>query len=250
MRQAVTLQALPGGAAVSGLEQAAARPAAGAAPGVNLDLPHAGEKYARIVGVHAHVGATGVFVHEQNLVPSFATISGAEDAALGLRPIGVAQRAGQDDVRIARIDLHAADASGLFEAHQGPVLARVDGLVNPLAHGDVAADERFAGARPDDVGICRRDRQRADGCYRLFVEDGIPVDAAVAGFENATGSGAHIPDVGPSRHSGDGGRAVALRPDVAIFELTVHIGIDLRLLRLQQTRGGHERRSSDNYDET
>jgi hypothetical protein len=51
MRQAMTFEALPSNAAVGRLEQAAAWPAAGAAPGVDLNLPHSGKKDSRIVGI-------------------------------------------------------------------------------------------------------------------------------------------------------------------------------------------------------
>ncbi len=46
-------QALPRQAAVGRLEQAAARPAAGTAPSVNLNLPHPGKEDSRIVGIRS-----------------------------------------------------------------------------------------------------------------------------------------------------------------------------------------------------
>src|SRR5882757_1317951 len=126
MRQAMTLQALPSDAAVCRLEQAATWPTAGAAPGVNLDLPHPGKKDSRVVGVHSQVGAAGVFIDEQHFVPRFSAVSGSEYAAVRLRSIGMAQSARQHHVWIARVNLHAADASGLLQSHQRPGLASVE----------------------------------------------------------------------------------------------------------------------------
>ena len=234
MRQAMTFQALPGDATVCRPEQAAAGPAAGAAPGVNLDLPHAGKKDSRIVGIHSHVRAARVFVDEKHFVPRFSAVAAAEDAALWLRSVGVAQRAREHDVWIARVDLHAADTACLLQSHQRPGLAGVHGFVNTLSHGDVAADERFAGPRPHDIRIARRYCQRTDGRHRFRVENGVPVDPAIGAFENASGGRAHIPDVWSSRHSGDRCGAVAFGADVPILELAVHVRTDGWLLRLQQ----------------
>src|SRR5271165_2203502 len=111
------LQALPGDAAVGRPEQAAPGPAAGAAPGVDLDLPHTGKKNSWVVGVHSQVGAASVLVHEEHFVPRFSAVASAEDAALRLRPIGMAHRASQDYVWIARVDLHATDTAHLLQSH-------------------------------------------------------------------------------------------------------------------------------------
>src|SRR5580693_6109095 len=111
----MTLQALPGDAAVGRFEQSASRPAAGAAPGVNLDLPHPGKKNSGIVGIHSQVRTAGVLVHEEHFVPSLSAVGGAVYTALWLRPVGVAQRARKHDVGIARVDLHAANTPGLLQ---------------------------------------------------------------------------------------------------------------------------------------
>ena len=65
--QAVAGQLRPCGAAVARHEQAAAGPAALASPGVNLDLPHAGEQHPRVLRIHRDVRAAGVLVDEQRL---------------------------------------------------------------------------------------------------------------------------------------------------------------------------------------
>src|SRR5207249_10396084 len=98
-------------------------------------------------------------VDEQHFVPRLSAVGSAEDAAVRLRPIAVTQNASQHDVRIARIDLHAADATYLLQSHQRPGIAGVEGFVDPLSYGDVAADERFTSPRPYDVRIARRHRQ-------------------------------------------------------------------------------------------
>ena len=54
------------------------------------DLPHAGEQDARVVGIHHEARGADVFVHEQHLLPGLAAVLRAVDAALLLRPVGVA----------------------------------------------------------------------------------------------------------------------------------------------------------------
>ena len=158
----MTFQAFPGRAAVRRLKKSAARPAAGPAPSVNFELPHAGKQDAGIVGIHGHVRATRVFVEKQGLFPGFSSVGGAEDAALRLRPIGVAERAGEHDVWIPRIDDDIADTASFLETHRGPGLARVSGFVNSVAYRNVASNKGLAGSGPDDIGIARSHCQRAD----------------------------------------------------------------------------------------
>ena len=154
------MQPRPGHAAVARGEEPAAGTAAVAAPGVDLERPHPGEEDARVLRVHRDVGAAGVLVGEERLGPGLAAVGGAEDAALLLRAVGVAERARQHDVGILRVDHEARDAAGLLQAHERPGLAGVHGLVDALAERDVAADLALAGARPDDVRIGGRDGER------------------------------------------------------------------------------------------
>src|SRR4051794_13780176 len=122
MRQAMAFETLPRHAAVRRFEQPAAGTAADAAPGVDLDLPHAGEQDPRVVWIHRHVGAAGVLVDEQGPLPRLTAVGRPVDTALLLRTIGVTERAGQRDVGVVRVDDDAADAAGLIEplVHPGP----------------------------------------------------------------------------------------------------------------------------------
>src|SRR5260370_14761141 len=158
-------EALPRDASVDRLEQAAAGPPARPAPRVNLELPHTGEKHARIARVHGDVGAAGVLVNEQRALPALAAVGGAKDAALLLRAVRMPQRAREHDVRIARIDADAADTRGPIEPQMDPRLARVGRKEDADANRDVAADEGVTGSSPDDVRIGRSNRQRTNEQY-------------------------------------------------------------------------------------
>ena len=219
-----TVELLPGVAAVAGDVQAAAGSAAGAAVGVDLELPRPGEQVARVDRVERDVRAPGVLVHEEDALPALAAVHGAVDPALLLRPVGMPEGAGVDDVGIGRMDGEPGNAPGLLEPHQRPGRPRVRGLVDPLPDGDVAADLPLAGPGPDDVGIGQGDPQRADRLHRLVVEDGVPVHPAVGGLVDAPGGGADVVGVGVARQAGGRGEAVALGADVAPLEVGVGFG--------------------------
>src|SRR5215469_6654397 len=121
----MTLKLGPVHAAIGRAPQSASRSATGAAVGMNFDLPHTRKEDLWVVRIHRHVGAAGVFVNEEHLRPTLATIGGAENAAIRLRAISVAERTGKNKVRIRRVDDHIANAAGFLKAHARPGFARI-----------------------------------------------------------------------------------------------------------------------------
>jgi hypothetical protein len=219
-RQSVAGQLLPGQSAVDGFIQPAARSAAGARPGLKFELPHAREKNVRIVRIHDQIGAAGVLIHLQHLRPALAPVAGSKHAALRLRAISMSQCACEHDVGIFRIHNHTRDAAGFFEPHQVPGLARIERLINALPNGDMAANERFAGARPHDVRIAAGNGKRADGGHRLPVEDRFPMRSAIGRFENTARSCARIIDAGIAGNTHRRIHSIPDRTDIAIAQTT------------------------------
>ena len=212
LRQPLLRHAGPGGAAVAGRVDAAARPAAEHRPRVHLDLPGAGDQHLGVPGIHRQAGAAGVGIDEQTAVPGATAVGGLEHAPLLLRTRRAAERAGVHDVRDRWVDDDAADAAGLVEAHARPRRAGIGGLVDAVAN-DVAGPDHpcLAGAGPDDVGVGRRDGKGADCGDTLAVEDGSEGRAAVGGLPHAAGRGAGIVDRGIARDTRHGRDAVADR---------------------------------------
>ena len=208
LRKAVALEARPGVSAVPGHVEPAARPAAHPLPGLQLEVPHPGVQDPGVVRVHDQVRSPGVLVHEQDVFPGLAPVRGPVDAALRLRGVGVAQRGRVHDVRVRRMDGDPADPRGRVEAHVFPGLPGVGGLEDPDADGDVRPDEGLAGARPDDVRVGLRDRERPDGVDVLVVEHRAPLDAPVLGLPDPPGGGPGVVDVRVARDAGDRERAV------------------------------------------
>ena len=78
-------------------------------------------------------------------------------------------------------------------------------FVNAVAVGGITADGAFAGADVDDVGIGGRDGDGADGAeVDVAVGDGLPVVAAVDGFEYAAAGSAEVVDKGLTGDTADG----------------------------------------------
>src|SRR5712692_4670196 len=131
--QPVAFQALPRRAAVAGAVKPAARPAACQAPGTARGFPERREQHVRIGAVEGDVNPAASLVLVEDLFPRLAAVGGAEDAALGVRPVGVAQRGHEDDLRVARMHQDAADVARVAEPEMLPDLAAIGGLVNPVA---------------------------------------------------------------------------------------------------------------------
>jgi hypothetical protein len=122
-----------------------------------------------------------------------------------------------------------------------PGLARVHGFVDAVAVGGIAADSALAGADVDDVGIGGSDRDRGDGAEAyVAVGDGLPVVAAVGGFEYAAAGSAEVVDEGLAGDAADGIDASAAEgSDLAEGESVKTAGWARRFRR--RLRGGSGR---------
>ena len=78
-------------AAVGGFVQTAAGTVVAAAGGPwrTARGPHAGEDHLRVAGIEGQVHAAGVLVFVENLLKGLAAVERAEDAALGIRAVGM-----------------------------------------------------------------------------------------------------------------------------------------------------------------
>ena len=232
-------------AAVSRLVDAAAGAAALSTPRPDLHLPHGRIKDARVGRVHGEIHSARVLVDEQDAFPVAAAVQGAVNAAFLLGAVQVTERGHVDDVRVGRMNHDPADAAAVVEPHVLPALAAVSGLVDTVANDDVAADEALTSARPHDVGIARRDRQRADRLHRLIVENRAPVDAAIGALEDPARRCSDQVRVGVARHADNGAHSVADRSDVAIAQPVECIGPELLCLGCRARRDERERQGDD-----
>ena len=226
---------LPGVAAIGGAIKPAPFAPAREKPRLPPHLPERGEQSVRIVRVENDIDRAGVLVFAQDFRPGLAAIGRAKNSALVVRPIGMPEGRDKNDVRIFRMDDDRADVAAVFQADIPPIAAAIDGLINAVAIGDIAAQRRLTGAGVDRVVIARRYRQGTDrGSGMLLVEHRLPVGAAVGGFPHTTSDCAEIISVRLTRDAFDRDPAAApegsdLAPLHAAPELFVELSLVLRL---------------------
>ena len=75
----------------------------------------------RIVGIEGEVDGPGVVIFVENFLPVCAAVSGTEDAAFGVRAVGMAENGDEDAIGILRID---DDGGDLLAVAQAEVSAR------------------------------------------------------------------------------------------------------------------------------
>src|SRR6266699_6138027 len=206
---AVAFNAFPGSTVVVRTVETVLVAATVEHPGRAVTFPHRCKKDMGILRVENAVNATGAVVEVKNFLPGFAAIAGAENAALGVFAVGVAESGDEGDVGIGGMNDDLADVARVSQPNVVPGLAAVVRTVNAIAEGDVATNAGFARADINYIGIGVRDRDAADGGGGLLVEERIPGNAAVGGLPNAASDGAKIVGIRLARHSGYGENAAA-----------------------------------------
>ena len=157
---------------------------------------------------------------KSTLLPGFAAIGGAVDAALVVGSAEMAERGDVDDVGIAGMDDNATDVVGVRETHVLPCFAAIDGFVDAVAIGSIAAHAGFAHAGVDDVGVGFGDRDRAHRAgVELAVGDGQPGCSGIGGLPNTAAGGAEVIGGGLGSDAGNGDSAAAAEgADLAVLE--------------------------------
>src|SRR5207244_3452455 len=110
----------------------------------------------------------------------------AEETALFVRAVRMAQRGNKNDVGVFRIDDDGTDVARVFQSEVLPCLASVHRLVHAVAIADVAANAGLARTHIDDVVIGRGNGDAADRSDRLTVEQRLPAHARVGGLPYST----------------------------------------------------------------
>jgi hypothetical protein len=197
------------------------------------------------VGIENDFYSAGAIIEVENFFPGFAAIAGAEDAALRVGAVGVAERGDEDDVGVCGVDDDVADVAGIFESDVAPGFAGVGGFVDAIAERNIAADAGFTGAGVEYVGIGVRYGNAADGGDALLVKEGIPGEPAVRCFPDAAADRAEIIGIGLAGHACDGDdTAAAEGADEAPFHGAVGFEIDLLGLG-DSTTGKEEERDTE-----
>ena len=149
---------LPRLAAVGALIETALAGAADDGPGLALDARHPRVHHVGIARLELNVHGAGAVGDCEDLTPRPSAVRRLEHAALGVGFEGIPVGRDPDDVRVGRVDAHAADLSDFVESRELPRLAAVGAPVDPSPGRDVAAQPVGACAEIDHVGIGVGDR--------------------------------------------------------------------------------------------
>jgi hypothetical protein len=134
------------------------------------------------------------------------------------------ERRDENDVRIVRVNQNASDLARIVEADMGPRLSGVGGFVHAVAEGDLRAHVGFARTDIDNVGIGRRDINRAYRRNGLGIEHGGPSAARVFRLPHATADRAEVKRVRMARNSGNTvATAAAERPNHAPVQSRIKV---------------------------
>ena len=253
------LDLLPGIAGVGAAIDAVVLAPRHQGPWLPLRAPGRREEVPRVRRIHREVDDTRLVADVKDLLPALASVLRAKDPALFARPEDVPQRGDVHQFRIARVNADLADLPRLAKTDVLPGLARVGGLVDAVADGDVPARTGRARSHVDHVRIRRRDGDGADGAHAEeavgHVRPGVP---GVEGLEHAAPGAAEVVDERLPRDAGDRGRSPAAgESDVAELQAGKERRIDLDVRRIldvvvvaslppdEPGAGGHEERGDE-----
>src|SRR6266571_2432198 len=174
------------------------------APRWTTSVPQSRIDHLRILWIESEIDRADVVAFEQHLLPGGSAVARAIHASIRIRAVGVAERGNKHDAGIFRIDDDAANLPRIVQADVRPGLPRINGLVHPVAVGNLRAHVCFTRADVDYVRVRRRDTDGADRGDGLRVENWRPGAARVHRLPNAAAHGAEIKSRGLARHATDG----------------------------------------------
>ena len=172
-----------------------------------LLLPQRRVDRAGIARINAHVIAARVFVFVQHAVECASAVRRPINAALGVRPVRVAECGDEEPIGIGGIDIDHRDHQRGVQARVHPGAARIRRFVDAVAGGEVGTDDTGARTDVDDAGIGRRHRNRADRARGLLIEQRLPVGAVISRAPEAAVVEPDIEDGRMTGHPARGARA-------------------------------------------
>src|SRR2546430_12810660 len=129
---------------------------------------------------HRHHRAAGRQIGAlEHLGPRLPAVGRLVDAALVAVAPELPRHAHVHRIGFGWIDEDLDNMLGVPQPQVRPVVTAVVRPIDPVTHRHAVPHPRFSAADPDDFGILRIDRHRADRLHRLFVEDWFERRAAV-----------------------------------------------------------------------
>src|SRR5467141_3079378 len=241
----------PIASAIGGFENAAAGTDEGFTtanlPWRNARGPQHRVNRLRIRGIESKVGGASVLILVEDFLERLAAVGRTENAALGVRAVGMSFGGDKNAVGIFRVDEDRGDLLGVAEVWQmRPGFSGIGGFVYAIAGREIGALQSFATAHVNNVRIGRSNSQCANGAAGLVVENRIPGVSEIGGLPDAAVDGGHVENVELVRDPGNGhGAAAAERADAA----PAHFGIELLIELLRVRRSATNSCDDDSSDE-
>src|SRR2546423_9957289 len=135
--------------------------------------------------------------------------SSSRSVLIAAYAVCASNRPAEQPVRVARVDDDQGNLLAVAKPEMCPGVARVGGLVDPVADGQIGSREAFAAADVDDVRVRWRDGNRANRSRRLIVEDWNPRAPEIVRLPDAAVHRRHIEHIWLARHARDRLRAPA-----------------------------------------
>ncbi len=207
----------PRAAAVGGLEQSRARPAARELPRNARHFPQRCVQRLWILRIDDQIDRTGLRISEEHAAPRRAAVTRSIDAAGVARLRGIAERCRVDHIRVCWMHTQPGNGQRIGQPGMTPRTTGVDGLIDAVALHHVASQLRLAHTDVDHIGIRRRHGNRADRrAGDLAVSDSGPAGSPIDGLPQSASGGAEVVLEGSRRRAARGDRsAAAQRSDVA-----------------------------------
>src|SRR6202047_4934005 len=168
-------------------------------PGALANLPHRGVHDVGICGIDLDVRAAGVLIFVERFLPGFAAVSGGEDSALFVWPVGMPQHGSEQVIWIVGVNGQGGDLLAVAQAEVSPGFSRVHGFVNPIADRKVGPLQAFAARGVNNIWIGGRYGNGADRLRGLVFEDRRPSASVIVGLPTPTFTLPDVKDVGLMR---------------------------------------------------
>jgi hypothetical protein len=164
--------------------------------------PEDGVDGLRVRRIEREVDRPGVLVAVEDLLERLPAVDRAEDAALRVGAVRMAENRDEEAIGILRIHEDRADLPAVGEPEMRPGLSAVGRFVDPVTHGEVRPLEAFSAPHVEGVRVGRRHRKRSDRARGLSIENGLPGAASVGRLPDAAVVDADVEEIRPARDSG------------------------------------------------
>src|ERR1035437_10488228 len=106
-------------------------------PWAKARLPQRGIDHIGMRRINHNIGAAGVCIFIEHLLPALPAVGGAKDTTLFIGTIRRADHGGKKSIGVARIDDQRRNLLSIAEAQMLPRLSRIARPINAVSHREI-----------------------------------------------------------------------------------------------------------------